>query len=260
MTRTGLTVALTIAAVVGLVFGLYPELDVRVTGLLFNPKVSTYELRQTLLPVRDAAMWLVAALAAPAGLALLLKLIMPHRRILLSGRTVLFLISTIALGPGLAVNVIAKDHWGRPRPIEVREMGGGQTFMPWWDPRGTCRSNCSFVSGDVAGAFWTLAPAALTPAPWRPLAYAGALALGSGVGLIRMVFGGHFFTDVVFAGVITFVIIWLTYQLLYRWQATRLSDEAIERAIERAARPRFLFGRTGPQQKQPGLRHPDAKP
>jgi membrane-associated phospholipid phosphatase len=245
MTRTGLTVALAIAAVVGLVFGLYPELDVQVTGLLFNPEISTYSLRQTLLPLREAAMWLVAALVAPAGLALAVKLIMPHKRMLLPGRTVLFLISTIALGPGLAVNVIAKDHWGRPRPIEVRELGGDQIFMPWWDPRGTCRTNCSFVSGDVAGAFWTLAPAALTPAHWRPLAYAGAIALGSGVGLIRMVFGGHFFTDVVFAGVITFVIIWLTYQLLYRWQATRLSDAAIERVVERAARPRLLFGTDG---------------
>jgi lipid A 4'-phosphatase len=244
MTRTGLTVALAIAAVVGLVFGLYPDLDVRVTGLLFNPEVSTYGLRQTLLPVRNTAMWLVAALVAPAVLVLMLKLVMPHKRMLLPGRTVLFLVATIALGPGLAVNMIAKDYWGRPRPIEVQQMGGSERFVPWWDPRGACRTNCSFVSGDVAGAFWTLAPAALMPAPWRPVAYAGAIALGSGVGLIRMVFGGHFFTDVVFAGVITFIIIWLTYQLLYRWQASRLSDAVIERAIERMARPRFLFGRT----------------
>ena len=37
----------------------------------------------------------------------------------------------------------------------------------WWDPRGTCPDNCSFVSGDVSGGFWTMAPAALAPPAWR---------------------------------------------------------------------------------------------
>jgi membrane-associated phospholipid phosphatase len=178
---------------------------------------------------------------------------------LLPGRAALFLLSTLVLGPGLAVNVIAKDYWGRPRPIEVQQWGGKDSFVAWWDPRGTCRSNCSFVSGDVAGAFWTLAPAALAPAPWRPLAYAAAIAFGSGVGLIRMLFGGHFFTDVVFAGLITFVIIWLVFNLLYRWQAARLSDAAIEQAIERLARPRSWFPRPAQQARQPGLGNPDGK-
>lgn len=241
MSRTGLFVALSIAAVVGLVFGVYPELDLWVTGLLFNPQVSTFDLRMGLIPVRNAAMWLVAALAAPAVVALVLKLILPHRRMLLPGRAVLFLTATLALGPGLLVNMVAKDYSGRPRPIHVQPMGGDQPFVAWWDPRGTCPTNCSFVSGDVAGAFWTLAPAALAPPAWRVLAYTGALALGSGVAAIRMLFGGHFFTDVVFAGVITFVIIWLAYNLLYRREPLRLSDAAIEGAIERLARPRFLF-------------------
>ena len=69
MSRTGLFVALSIAAVVGLVFGLYPQLDLWMTGLLFNPQVSTFDLRMGLIPVRNAAMWLVAALAAPAARA-----------------------------------------------------------------------------------------------------------------------------------------------------------------------------------------------
>ncbi|MEI9804295.1 MAG: hypothetical protein WDN48_07260 [Pseudolabrys sp.] len=64
----------------------------------------------------------------------------------------------MALGPGLAVNVLLKDHWGRPRPIDVTQFGGMDKFVPWWDPRGACPNNCSFVSGDVAGAFWTIAP------------------------------------------------------------------------------------------------------
>ena len=103
--------------------------------------------------------------------------------------------------------------------------------MPWWDPRGDCPKNCSFIAGEPSGAFWTLAPAALAPPHWRALAYGAAVAFGAGVGLLRMAGGGHFFSDVTFAGVITFLIIWLVHGWLYRWRATQTTDVAVERAL-----------------------------
>jgi membrane-associated phospholipid phosphatase len=75
------------------------------------------------------------------------------------------------------------------------------------------------------------------PPHWRPLAYGAALLFGSAVGLMRMTAGAHFFSDVVFAGVIAFVVIWLTHGWLYRWRTTRVTDDAVETAFERAARP-----------------------
>ena len=54
---------------------------------------------------------------------------------------------------------------------------------------------------------------------------------------IRVMAGGHFVSDVVFAGVFTFIIIWIVNGLIYRWPRTRLSDERIERGLERFARP-----------------------
>jgi membrane-associated phospholipid phosphatase len=128
------------------------------------------------------------------------------------------------------------------------QFGGSEHFVAWWDPRGDCAANCAFVSGDVAGAFWTVAPAALAPPQWRALAYGAALALGTGMAVIRIMAGAHFPSDVIFAGVFTFLTIWLAYALIYRWPRTRLSDEAIDRALERFARPGYdfivgLFGR-----------------
>jgi membrane-associated phospholipid phosphatase len=149
----------------------------------------------------------------------------------------MFLLGTLALAPGLLANTILKEHWGRPRPIEVREFGGSESFVPWWDPRGTCDGNCSFISGESAGAFWTLAPAALAPPPLRVVAYAAALAFGAAVGTMRIAVGGHFFTDVVFAGVFTFLIIWIAHGLIYRRPVPRPTDAAIERAIERLVAP-----------------------
>ena len=78
---------------------------------------------------RDIGLWVGTAIVIPVVAALVLKLLLPRRRMLLSGRAVLFLMATLALGPGLLVNVILKDHWGRPRPIDVTQFGGEQHFV-----------------------------------------------------------------------------------------------------------------------------------
>jgi len=155
----------------------------------------------------------------------------------MGGRAIVLLLASLALAPGLLVNVALKEHWNRPRPILVREFNGPDRFVAWWDPRGECRHNCSFIAGEASGAFWTLAPAALAPPPVRIFAYAAAIAFGTAVGVLRMAFGAHFFTDVVFAGVFTFLIVWIVHGALYRWRRTAISDAAFERAIERVFMP-----------------------
>ena len=245
MNRTGLIVALGLAAAVGVVFGLFPQLDLMISAP-FNAMVHGHINFYTrayppLMLARDIGLWVGTAIIIPVIGALALKLLLPRRRLLLSGRAILFLVTTLALGPGRLTNGILKDPWGRPRPIDVTQFGGDQHFVAWWDPRGDCPGNCSFVSGDVSGAFWTIAPAALVPPPWRALAYGGALALGIGMAAVRMMAGAHFFSDTIFAGVFTFLIIWVVHGLIYRWPRTRLSDEAVERAIERFALPSHDF-------------------
>ncbi len=239
MNRTGLVVALAVALVVGLIFGLYPDLDVRLARLFFGMGNRGFGLRidPLMMGIREAIIWFITAFAGLVAAALVIKLVLPQTRLLVPGRAVVFLLATLALGPGLFTNVLAKDHWGRPRPIDITEFGGDDRFVPWWDPRGGCPKNCSFVAGDPSGAFWMLAPAALAPTAWRPLAYSAALAFGAGVGLLRMSFGAHFFSDVVFSGVFTFLIIWLAHGLLYRWPRTRLTDDGVERGIERLVLP-----------------------
>jgi lipid A 4'-phosphatase len=56
---------------------------------------------------------------------------------------------------------------------------------------------------------------------------------GSIISLSRIVVGGHFLSDVVFAGVFTFLIVWVLYAIIYRWKPTRLDDNKIEKALER---------------------------
>ncbi len=255
MNRTGLIIALAIAAVVGLLFGLYPQLDLAISRLFYDFDqvrhfTFTWHLSPGLMTARNNGLWISTVLIAPAVAALIAKLILPRRKSPMSGRAILFLIATMALGPGLLVNVVLKDHWGRPRPIDVTQFRGDQHFVAWWDPRGDCPSNCSFVSGDVSGAAWTLAPAALTPPQWRVLAYGAALAFTAAMAGMRLLAGAHFFTDTVFAGVFTFLIIWLMHGLIYRWPRTRLDDATVEHRIAQfslacTAAVRWVLARLG---------------
>ena len=246
MNRTGLTIALAIGVVAGMVFGLYPELDLWVERFFYavedaGHNTFAFRIYPPVMLARDIGLWIGAALAVPAVIAFVIKLLLPHRKMLMSGRAVVFLIATLALAPGLLVNVLLKDHWGRPRPIDVIQFGGSEHFVPWWNPRGDCPANCAFVSGDVAGAFWTIAPAALAPPQWRAIAYGAALTLGTGMAAIRMMAGAHFPSDVVFAGVFTFLVIWVASAFIYRWPRTRFSDDDVERSLERISMPGYTF-------------------
>ena len=195
-----------------------------------------------LMPARDVGLWISTVLVVSAVAALVIKIFLPRRKMLMSGRAALFLIATMALAPGLLINVVLKEHWGRPRPIDVTQFGGNEHFVAWWDPRGDCPKNCSFVSGDVAGVAWTLAPAALAPPQWRVAAYGAALALTAGMAAIRIMAGGHFVSDTIFAGVFTFLIIWLAHALIYRWPRTRFTDESDRaRRSSGSARPGYDF-------------------
>jgi membrane-associated phospholipid phosphatase len=242
MGRTSLVIALTIAIAGGLLFAVYPDLDLSLSALFYDPTQRAFPLRASplLFRLREITQGLIALIVAPAALALIFKLLAPTKRMMIPGRAAVFLVSTLILGPGLLANVGFKDNWGRPRPHQVSDFGGPERFVPWWDPRGPCRKNCSFVSGESAAAFWTLAPAALAPAAWRRPAFGVALLFGAAVGVLRIALGGHFVSDVVAAGVLMFIVVWIMHGLLYRWQRTRISDEAVEHAIGRIALPLHL--------------------
>jgi len=238
MNRTGLMIALTIAIVVGGVFAVYPQLDLYISALFYDPATHSFATWYRAWPehLRDAASLLITLIVAPAFLAVAGKLVMPRRPMLIKGRAALFLIVTLALGPGVLANGILKEHSARMRPESVTQFGGTEAFTPWWDFRGPCTDNCSFIAGEPSGAFWTLAPAALAPLQWRALAYAGALAFGVAMAALRIAAGGHFFTDCVFAGVLMFLVAWTFHGLIYRWRPRRITDEAVERPLEQAGK------------------------
>ena len=108
-----------------------------------------------------------------------------------------FLLLVLVVAPGLLVNVSLKDNsFGRPRPVHLSEFGGEATFAPAFKYSGECDRNCSFVSGHAAIGFFFIAFG------WVFNCYrlfGAGVVLGLFVGLIRIVQGGHFLSDVVFS-------------------------------------------------------------
>jgi membrane-associated PAP2 superfamily phosphatase len=120
----------------------------------------------------------------------------------------LFFLVFVALGPGLVVNVLLKDTLGKPRPLEIVEFGGKFTYAQFWEA-GTGARNGSFPSGHASVAFALMGPWFFFRQRHTGMAAAfliGGLAWGMLVGLSRIAQGGHFFSDVVWAGGLVYLI------------------------------------------------------
>ena len=114
----------------------------------------------------------------------------------------LFVVVLLALGPGLLVNTVFKDHWGRPRPADVVQFGGTETYRSFWHP-GSPDQGRSFPSGHAAVGFFLMAPFFVLrrKAPgWARRALLAGILYGLTMGLGRMIQGGHFLTDVIWSG------------------------------------------------------------
>jgi lipid A 4'-phosphatase len=236
--RTSFIILLVFGVLTGVVFAADPSLDLKVASF-FRDMAAQPEARRfdrVIDAIRQIGPFVIVAAVAPALVALALKIFSPRRPAPMSGSAALFVIMTLALGPGLLVNGILKETWARPRPGMVTEFGGDYAFMPWWDPRGTCDSNCSFVSGETSSAVWMTAPAMVVPPPWRYAALGAAGLYGLVFAFIRLVAGGHFMSDVIFAAIFTGLVIWAVHGVLFRWPATRTDEKKLEARLEKLGR------------------------
>jgi lipid A 4'-phosphatase len=138
----------------------------------------------------------------------------------------IFLALVLITGPGLIANTLLKDNWARPRPIHVVEFGGPDRFTPVLERSGACVRNCSFISGEASATFALGFAIAMLARRRRAELMAAAVALGGVAGLIRMGEGGHFLSDVVFAGVFMALDVALMYWLVFSVLARRTRDEA----------------------------------
>lgn len=134
----------------------------------------------------------------------------------------LVIVLTFAIGSGLIVHGILKDHWGRPRPKQTMEFGGKQPFRPYYQPNfnppepsksfscGHCSTGFTFFSLAILGTYYR------SRLFWW-LGWSLAWGLGLILSLTRMAQGGHFLSDALASALIMWITAWsLAYLLIVK--------------------------------------------
>jgi lipid A 4'-phosphatase len=142
-----------IAAVVFIVFGIWPGLDLWVSGLFFASNTGFDGFASGIWNELRLAIWRVSEIVlALSILAYLAQRIAPFPLLRATRHLTGFAAALYLLGPGLLVDVLLKPLWGRARPAQVTDFGGSLAFTPPHVLSHQCSSNCSFVAGEMAGA------------------------------------------------------------------------------------------------------------
>jgi lipid A 4'-phosphatase len=216
MSRLTLAILLSMLAFAA-VFSLMPELDLKFSGVFFNPEQGFIGERNAVVqaiykgvPLMSRAV-IIGLFIAMFAYSIQRGETGRRRRIQVG-----YLVITLALGPGLLIDVVLKDNWGRARPATVEQFGGTSTFSSALMPSDQCRNNCSFVSGHASAGFYFVSLGFLGGAAARRRWTLIGLVAGSIFGLGRISQGGHFLSDIVFSFYATWLAAWIAWLIFRR--------------------------------------------
>lgn len=209
MTSPALRLWLVAVVVTLAVFGLAPQVDLAVTGWFHDPARGFWMAEGGVAEALRLVVWYGAELLAiVAAIGLTFGLVRHRDALGLPAQVWGFVLALFVAGPGVIVNLILKEHWGRARPDTVTAFGGERLFSgPFW-PSDQCAHNCSFVSGEAAAAaalgislYVILRHLNPPPLVWRA-GMAVAVAVPVLGAALRVIAGRHFLSDVICAGLI----------------------------------------------------------
>ncbi|MAY63248.1 MAG: phosphoesterase [Rhizobiales bacterium] len=213
-------------------FWFFPEADLVASRLFFSPGDGfTLSKDPVLRWLRSSSDWVLGGIVGMLA-ARILWCAVQSSLASPQARKPVWLLAGLALGPGLIVNAILKELWGRPRPHQVDAFGGDAVYQKVWVISDWCSGNCSFVSGEASASAWLVAAAIVSPKPIRRAATAMAVFYAGSLSLNRVAFGGHFLSDVILAWLICGLVFALLYRVLparahsFRSRGGRISTRA----------------------------------
>jgi membrane-associated phospholipid phosphatase len=227
-----IVLAILFILLVSLVFVAYPGIDVWFTELFYLPDggfpMNRLAAFTALRRLTDGL--LIGTVVLSIG-AVVVKLLRPTQPTPVPPSDIVFLLATLAIGPGLLVNVFFKEFWGRPRPNMVDLFGGEAPFVDIWQISDHCLGNCSFVSGEASAAIWLVAVAMVFPRRWRKPVVVAALVLAAILSFNRIAFGRHFLSDVLLAWGLTLLIIAVTHRIVVERPPAWLANQRLEAGL-----------------------------
>ena len=206
----------------------FTQLDLNLQRLLWSPTggwvLANYPGVQFLYRCGTWPAMLVGIGAAALWMASMVTGKWPQHRPLC-----LFLVLVLIIGPGLLINAVFKDHFGRSRPVQVSQFGGEQQFQPLGEP-GPKGSGKSFPSGHASTGFYWVALSVYFWPRQRNVAYAfAALGIlhGTLMGLGRMAQGGHWPSDILWSAGFVYLTGWLLHYFLFRSPKAQSTQSAL---------------------------------
>lgn len=133
------------------------------------------------------------------------------------------LVLTLIIGAGIITNGLLKNYWERPRPKQTIEFGGEHAYQPYYEPyQGNSPIHLrSFPSGHAMMGFYFLAfiPIGIYYQN-NKLVWIGILTgllFGIALSITRIAQGGHYITDTLFSGLLS----WLTISLISKFSLNK---------------------------------------
>ncbi len=201
--------------VTGLVFFYFPQIDIWFSGFFYDPLNHFYLRDHNVCKLIYNLLEVVTIVWVIFAFFLLIVLWIRKKRFLgFTLKQIIYLLAVLAIGPGLIVNLILKDHWGRARPYSVQQFGGSLTFTPAFVISKECQSNCSFVSGHASMGFYFISFGFLFQSYRRAIIITSCF-FGATTGFVRIIQGGHFLSDVVFAFFFLYAVASVLYFLIF---------------------------------------------
>lgn len=198
------------------VFRSFPQLDIGISHLFFEN--GEFPLGENFLARRfRSASVTVTKIAVLILVALWILRFIPAcpKMLVYPWKRLAFPTLALAMGPGLLTNLVLKNNWGRPRPYHLEIFGGQNTFVLPWTLSEQCPGNCSFVSGETSSAMWLLLLIPLLPQIWQNrLLWVGIVYIFV-VSFLRIGFGAHFLSDVIFSVLLNGLVFWFLWRLFF---------------------------------------------
>lgn len=201
-----------------LLFSIWPTVDIMVSGTFFQSDGTFWLAESALAESLRIPIWLASVAVAIMASVMLCISLSRGPLAKTPWRLWAFVTALYVIGPGLLVNGLLKQNWGRARPDAVEAFGGVKLFTPPFEMAGQCQFNCSFVSGEAASAaVMAIVLATIIGSkvakPWRGLMFVGLAGLFIFASGMRVASGRHFLSDAVFAGLFMAMIARLLYRV-----------------------------------------------
>lgn len=195
-------------------FILFPSLDLAFSDLFYNHDYWRWQYKDhPAVKFTYELMLVLPYLLVPLFLGMSIYTAISDKPCLRKQRkTWLFLLLALVLGPGLLVHEVFKQAYERPRPVATIEFAGDYPFTPAFHNSKECQNCNSFVSGHAAMGGFLLALVFVFRE--KNLLYI-AFTFATVVGLGRIIEGGHYLSDVIFANYACYFLYrLLSYKLL----------------------------------------------